>query len=100
MGTRELEEMGNHRRCLSRGGAVLLFGELSLGPVEWAILDTLKGAEGMPLQNGNNNSENELLGIDELNQRSQIICLSYCFPIRGINTPLVNRSLKTCWALG
>lgn len=39
------------------GGTVLLVRELSLDPMEWAIPNTLEGVEGMPLKNGNMNSE-------------------------------------------
>lgn len=35
-----------------------LVRELSLDAMEWAIPDTLEGAEGIPLQNGDMSDEN------------------------------------------
>lgn len=63
----QLEELGfypggirSHGRCLSRGGAGLLVRELSLDAMAWAIPDTVEGAEGMPLQNGNMNDDDQM----------------------------------------
>lgn len=59
--------VGSHGRYLSRGGSGLLVRELSLAPMEWAVLDNLKWVEEMPPQNGNMNGKNYWL-----NQPSQI----------------------------